>query len=370
MDDVIIDYLFNDEDDQLRGAIQVVVDEIANPDHYMEHRQPVRNRDYVEVTVPRYNVTDFKNHFRMSRESLEQLTVHVANHLPLRHSVPVEKQVLFSVWFLAKQESFLATGDRFGISSGNGHYIFINFIGAVCQLRHAYIQWPNQDSCNEIATRIEYKYGIPGVVGAIDGTHVQIKQPTHNPIDFFNRKDIHSIILQAVCDDNLLFTDIFVGMPGRLHDARVFRNSPIYQRLVDNPPLLPPNQHILGDAAYPLMQTLLKPYRDNGHLNEIQVRFNQTMSACRAMIERAFALLKGKWRRLKYLDMSLQDKIPQTILAACILHNFILKHDNYNMNAFNDDDDVDHIEDMDFEFNYMQGDNQGAIKRDYIASLL
>lgn len=82
-------------------------------------------------------------------------------------------------------------------------------------------------------------------------------------------------------------------MPGRVHDARVFRNSPLHDKLTGNNPLLPPRQHIIGDAAYPLLQNLFKPYRDNGHLTPRQIHFNETLSAQRSVIERAFALLKG-----------------------------------------------------------------------------
>lgn len=39
--------------------------------------------------------------------------------------------------------------------------------------------------------------GIPGVVGAIDGSHIEIKQPIGNATDFYNRKSVHSIILQG-----------------------------------------------------------------------------------------------------------------------------------------------------------------------------
>lgn len=130
-------------------------------------------------------------------------------------------------------------------------------------------------------------------MGAIDGTHIPIKQPTNNAIDFFNRKNTHSVILQGICDDKLIFTDVFVGIPGRVHDARVFRNSPIYKKLTSNPPLLPAQQHILGDAAYSLLLCLLKPFKDNGHLSDIEIKFNQVMSGRRAMIERAFGILKG-----------------------------------------------------------------------------
>lgn len=140
-----------------------------------------------------------------------------------------------------------------------------------------------------------YSTGFPGVIGLIDGTHIAIKQPMHNAVDFYNRKEYHSVILQGVCTDEAVFTDVYVGMPGRMHDARVFRRSPLYANLTDDPPLLPAKQHLLGDAAYPLMQNLLKPYRDNGHLTQRQLKFNQTLAAQCQAIERAFGILKGKF---------------------------------------------------------------------------
>lgn len=49
------------------------------------------------------------------------------------------------------------------------------------------------------------------------------------------------------------------------------------------------------------------------------------VSQKRQVIERAFALLKGRFRRLKYLDMSRLDLIPFFIMAACVLHNICLE---------------------------------------------
>jgi hypothetical protein len=37
--------------------------------------------------------------------------------------------------------------------------------------------------------------------------------------------------------------------------------------------------------------------------------------------------LKGKFRRLKYLDMNDLDAVPQVIISACVLHNIILQSD-------------------------------------------
>lgn len=54
----------------------------------------------------------------------------------------------------------------------------------------------------------------------------------------------------------------------------------------------------------------------------------------RQVIERAFALLKGRFRRLKYLDMSLIDLIPDVILVCCVLHNVCLEGCDENNRDF------------------------------------
>lgn len=57
--------------------------------------------------------------------------------------VPLEKQVALTVWILAKAESFLAVGDRFGISASTAHYCFQNTIRTLASLLGTYIKWPN-----------------------------------------------------------------------------------------------------------------------------------------------------------------------------------------------------------------------------------
>lgn len=366
---LLIDFLLQDDFPWING-VNAILNDIEQPgrDELIRNR-PTYNEHYFEVTVQHYNLDEFKSHFRMSRLAMQSLCEIIAPLLHERHLfISLEKKMCFFVWLLAKQESFLAVSDRFGFNKGTGYYIFKTILNALTLLKEEWIKWPTHIECNNIALRIEDKCRIPGVVGALDGTHIPIKQPKNNAVDFFNRYQQHSIILQAVCNDNRIFTDVCVGMPGRLHDARVFRNSLLYEKLNNNPPLLPAHQHLLADSAYPLMQCVLKPYRDNGHLTPRQQRCNTVMNGQRAVIEQAFGLLKGKWRRLKYLDMSLPEAIPEVVLAACILHNFVLLTDSLEYEVDdaelqNEDDNQDNVDN--------QGDPQGAIaKRDYIATLL
>ena len=80
-------------------------------------------------------------------------------------------------------------------------------------------------------------------------------------------------------DLKYLFTDIYVGWPGKVHNVRVFRSSNIYTKGCLGT-LCPPRPRqingtdvplvILGDPAYPLLPWLMKPLPDNGRLNDGQ----------------------------------------------------------------------------------------------------
>lgn len=155
---------------------------------------------------------------------------------------------------------------------------------------------------------------------------MQLKTNKMNTCTFFCFIGQSSIQVQAVCDNKMRFVDVFAGYPGSVHDARVFKESPLFEMLERKG--IVKEGHLLGDAAYPLKTYLLTPYRDNGHLNPSQKRFNFVHSSCRCVIERAFALLKGKFRNLKYLDMNLITSIPDFVLTTCVLHNLILVHES------------------------------------------
>nr|CAI5849910.1 unnamed protein product [Callosobruchus analis] len=309
-----------------------------------QRRNPVRNENYVEDTIPLYSPDEFRNHFRMSRDTFEILINEVGSRLqPSRELlVNVQKKVLFVIWMLAKPETFLACTDRFGLAPSTGHYIYREIIIIICGMVDDFIVWPTSRQCDENAESSkvqERSRGIGNVVGAIDGTHIFIKEPVGNAVDYYNRYQSHSVILQAVCDPRMRFINISVGHPGRMHDARVFCGSSLYQRIVDEDvPLINPEYHLIGDSAYPLLQEVLTPYRDTGHLTEAETRFNVRFSSIRSTIERAFGLLKGKWRRLKFLDMSDLELLNKVIVAGCVLHNLIINSEGDQLEIVDEGD--------------------------------
>nr|CAH7743080.1 unnamed protein product [Callosobruchus chinensis] len=272
----------------------VVSATVAEKRGYLLHlsqnrRQIPKNEWYFERTIPRYDDILFREHFRMSREAFEILTQRIAHHRPNMRNIhiPLQKKPNRNVsWHVVTDLEWHEVQPT---------CVFREILDIILELLPQHIIFRQRS------------HGFPGVVGAIDGCHIEIKQPVQNAHDYYNRNKVHSIILQ----------DIFVGLPGRMHDARVFRSSDLYERLThqDNH-LLPEFLHILGDSAYPLMPNLMTPFRDNGHLTERQSLYNRKLSSIRSVIERAFGWLRGKLRRLKYLDQQ------------HVLHNFIIEIDN------------------------------------------
>lgn len=133
-------------------------------------------------------------------------------------------------------------------------------------------------------------------------------------------------------DSDYFFRDIYIGWPGRVHDARVFKKSPLYDACCSHT-FLPHNHSkrvngvvvpplILGDSAYGLSNFLMRPYVDRGHLTQSQSKFNTLLSKTRVVTENAFGRHKGRFRCLaKRLELSVENCCIITS-ACCVLHNF------------------------------------------------
>ena len=60
-------------------------------------------------------------------------------------------------------------------------------------------------------------------------------------------------------------------------------------------------------------------------------------------MERSISLLKGRWRKLPFLDHLDLELAVHVIIAVCVLHNFCLLHDDDDGDE--DDDPGHHLPD-------------------------
>ena len=201
-----------------------------------------------------------------------------------------------------------------------------------------------------------------GAVGAIDGMHVPIIAPAENPLSYINRKKFHSLLLQGVCDHKLLFTDCYIGEAGSVHDACVFRRSDLWKHMyLGTVEMFPDDTHILGDAAYPLADNLLVPFKNNGRLTDPQKKYNKKHSKARSIIERAFGMLKKRMRKLNLIEMTRVDLIPVVVIACCIIHNLCITQEDDTISESSSSSDSD--PDSDDELPINRHVNNAATRR-------
>lgn len=112
-------------------------------------------------------------------------------------------------------------------------------------------------------------------------------------------------------------------------------------------------------------------YKATRALTPDEIRFNQMLSKCRTSIERAFCLLKGKFRRLKFIENVLPKLISNVIMGSCILHNICIRDDDFNARILSEyvDDAMNFNEDTEEDDEYLAGDEETAVlKRDDICN--
>lgn len=299
----------------------------------------------------------WKESFRVTRGTFESICQLVGPNLQrqdtrMRAAIPVDKRVATSLWRLATGECYRSCGLMMGVSKPTIVNCCHEFVQELCNLQNEFIQFPStRAELTKLIEGFSEKSKIPNVVAAIDGSHIPIKAPTINHEDYFNRKHFYSYLVQGVVDSTGLFLSVATGFPGSLHDARMLRLSEFNRAADDNIILTEPTLDLQGtvmrpivvaDSAYPLKSWLLPVIKDNGSLTRAKKKFNKELSKARIIAEHAFGILKGRWRvLLKRLDEE-QERVPDTIIACCVLHNIcVLRRDEYEVDL-DDEDDNDH----------------------------
>ncbi|KAG9277982.1 putative nuclease HARBI1 [Astyanax mexicanus] len=268
---------------------------------------------------------DTKPDFRLSRESLKvlfQLIKHEGTH-----GWGGTIEVLVFLFWLACGTSYRVVSRAFAMPRSTVHRVIHRMASEMRQILPKVIRHPKPEELQSISdgfVRLGNHTAFHSVVGAIDGCHVRIKAPGEPDAQCYrNRKLYPSVQFQAVCDHQAKFLDVFIGFPGSVHDARVLRHSTLYRQAT-----FPPRGYmILGDGGYPCISqpiALITPFKKPVR-GEERVAFNRHHARARSIIERAFGMLKTRWRSIFLHAQEVNPRFVPEVIAACVtLHNICM----------------------------------------------
>ena len=159
-----------------------------------------------------------------------------------------------------------------------------------------------------ISDKFLQKWNFPHTCCALDGKHIACKCPPKSGSQYFNYKGFYSIVLMALVDAEYKFVWADLGSTESASDAQIYNNSEIKELAEDrtigfpSPDPLPNDyQHglyfFIGDDAFALRDTMMKPYSLRGLDNEERI-FKYKISRARRVVENAFGILANRFQVL------------------------------------------------------------------------
>ncbi|XP_071138421.1 uncharacterized protein [Mytilus edulis] len=139
---------------------------------------------YVDTVVPNYLDSVFKCLFRMSRPVFQQLVDYLKDVPELNtdgpggiEAIPVDTKIMITLWYLGSLETINKIADRFGIGEASVIDCRNSVILSILKyLKHKFIRWPNQQKMQTEAQAFAQRNGFQDIVGAVNGTHIQINK--------------------------------------------------------------------------------------------------------------------------------------------------------------------------------------------------
>ncbi|XP_063222478.1 putative nuclease HARBI1 [Bacillus rossius redtenbacheri] len=286
-----------------------------------------RRRIYLPRSNPfeEYDDKKFVMRYRLSKETVVRVLAQIEDNLTFNSNrnrpVSPMNQLLLSLRFYATGAFMVVCGDLVGIHKSTVSRIIKRVTYNLAMLGRNVIKMPSNDIERRSVMRSFHSIaGYPGVIGCIDCTHIPIQSPGGNNAELYrNRKQYFSINVQAVCDSNLLLTNVVARWPGFTHDSTIFNQSSIRAQLETGDI---PEGVLLGDNGYACNHFLHTPLLQPA--TRAELRYNSSHKATRNTIERTFGVLK---RRFPILAMKLRvklDTVLQVIVATAVLHNIAI----------------------------------------------
>ncbi|KAL2621148.1 hypothetical protein R1flu_001353 [Riccia fluitans] len=249
--------------------------------------------------------------------------------------ITVEKQVAIALRRLASGDSLTTLGELFGVGESTVSKVIWKFVNSMEKRARHHMAWPEGPELERVKCGFEVDHGLPNCCGVVDVTHILMELPgTESSVDWFDREQNYSMLMQVVVDMDMRIRDLFTGWPGSITDSRLLRNSGFFalsengERLNGEPRMvqgIQVREYIIGDSGYPLLPWLINPYTTAGS-SPTSDFFNLKHASTKSVVEDALGRLKGAWKILhKVLWRPDIRKLPSIILVCCLLHNIMIE---------------------------------------------
>ena len=209
-----------------------------------------------------------------------------------QHPISVSRQLGLTLYQNGHGASFITLSQLFGVSISLAS-VTINKVCPVLvvTLCNRYVKLPRTDEEWEAELKgFLENYEFP-CVGAWDGFHVYVSSKLKS---YFSFKKRYSMSNLGLVSYNKKFPYCAVRAPGSTHDARMLRNSAIYQKIVTGHAVydraIDLGEHgkiplvTVGDTAFPKHAWLIKVFREDTS-DRREKYFNKKLCSARVVCE-------------------------------------------------------------------------------------
>ncbi|KAJ8537271.1 hypothetical protein ON010_g13325 [Phytophthora cinnamomi] len=177
------------------------------------------------------------------------------------------KRVAGVLYFLASSGTYRATASSIGMNESVLFESVDELTAFLVGILDEVVKFPDiLGDWRRIEHGFKRKKGIPGVIGAVDGTLFQIQRPAdYEGFDCW--KGYTAINMQAIVDTDLKFMAIDM-YPGSWSDKKVWNFAPSSSLVRTE---MPVETHLIGDSGYTLYPRLLTPFierEEGGRLSD------------------------------------------------------------------------------------------------------
>ncbi len=293
---------------------------------------PKRKNPFID-----FDDIDFYERYRFSKDTFSYICDLIRPDLEFSsgnsRALSPEQQLCVALRFYATGTHLQVVGDATVHASKSTISTVVSRVTAsLAKKLDEFVNFPESDDELRLIRQGFYRVGkLPGIVGAVDGTHVKIQAPSGDQEPYYvDRDGNHSINVQGICDANGRLLNVVADWPGSTHDSRILQMSHIGMAFASGRR----EGILIGDSGYAGSHWLLTPLLNPQGPSEN--RYNCAQKVTRSVIERTF----GRWKRkfsVLHNEIRMDPlKVCRIIGACAVLYNIAV--DRKEVEDLPDDD--------------------------------